>query len=161
MKKMNFKKSILPFAIAGGVILAAVIVIVLWLALRCDHDRVIDAAKAPTCVETGLTEGEHCSKCGKVFVNQEVLAKETAVHEHNGTVIDTMAEWNINDLKAIFENEPGALQFENGDEGNCQEKANCVFKCTICDVTQIIIGVTGEHVWDGDKCTVCQMKKEQ
>ena len=32
-----------------------------------------DAAVAPTCTETGLTEGSHCTFCGEVFVPQEVI----------------------------------------------------------------------------------------
>ena len=37
------------------------------------HTEVVDAAKAPTCTETGLTEGKHCSACNTVFVKQEVI----------------------------------------------------------------------------------------
>jgi len=37
------------------------------------HTDVIDAAKAPTCTETGLTEGKHCSVCGEVLVAQETV----------------------------------------------------------------------------------------
>ena len=32
-----------------------------------------DAAKAPTCTETGLTEGKHCEACGAVLVAQETV----------------------------------------------------------------------------------------
>ena len=35
------------------------------------HTEVIDAAKAPTCTETGLTEGKHCSVCGAVLTAQQ------------------------------------------------------------------------------------------
>ena len=42
------------------------------------HTEVIDAAVAPTCTETGLTEGKHCSVCGKVLIAQTV--KEALGH---------------------------------------------------------------------------------
>lgn len=38
------------------------------------HTEVIDPAKAPTCTETGLTEGKHCSVCGTVIIGQQILA---------------------------------------------------------------------------------------
>lgn len=37
------------------------------------HTEVVDKAVAPTCTETGLTEGKHCSVCNKVLVKQEVV----------------------------------------------------------------------------------------
>ena len=37
------------------------------------HTEVIDKAVAPDCVNTGLTEGKHCSVCDKVFIAQEVV----------------------------------------------------------------------------------------
>ena len=33
-----------------------------------DHTIVIDEAVEPTCSSTGLTQGEHCKDCGKIFV---------------------------------------------------------------------------------------------
>ena len=38
------------------------------------HTRVVDAEVAPTCTETGLTEGCHCSVCNEVLTAQEVIA---------------------------------------------------------------------------------------
>ena len=44
------------------------------------HTEVVDEAKAPTCVNTGLTEGSHCSVCNAVIVEQEIVP---ATGEHN------------------------------------------------------------------------------
>ena len=38
------------------------------------HTKVVDAAVAPTCTATGLTEGSHCSVCFEVLVAQETVA---------------------------------------------------------------------------------------
>ena len=38
------------------------------------HTEVIDAATEPTCTESGLTEGKHCSVCDEVIVEQQTVA---------------------------------------------------------------------------------------
>lgn len=39
----------------------------------CEHSEIIDAAVAPNCTETGLTEGKHCSLCGEVTLAQQTV----------------------------------------------------------------------------------------
>ena len=38
------------------------------------HKLVIDPAVAPTCTESGLTEGSHCSVCGEIIVERQTVA---------------------------------------------------------------------------------------
>ena len=40
---------------------------------NCIHSDVIDQYIAPTCIETGLTEGKHCGTCNEVLVKQTVV----------------------------------------------------------------------------------------
>ena len=48
------------------------------------HIEVTDEAVVSTCTTTGLTEGKHCSVCGEVLVEQEVVP--ALGHNYNGVV---------------------------------------------------------------------------
>ena len=41
--------------------------------LALGHNVVTDSRVDPTCENTGLTEGSHCSNCNEVYVAQEVI----------------------------------------------------------------------------------------
>ena len=51
-----------------------------------DHTAAMDKAVAPTCTETGLAEGSHCSVCDETIVKQEVV--EALGHDWTG-------EWKV------------------------------------------------------------------
>ncbi len=54
-----------------------------------EHTEAIDIAVAPTCTETGLTEGKHCSVCNEVLISQEVV--DALGHSDGDWIIDADA----------------------------------------------------------------------
>lgn len=64
------------------------------------HTEVVDKAKTPTCTETGLTEGKHCSVCGEVLIAQKIVsAKGHTLKE----VAETPATCTANGVKAHYQ----------------------------------------------------------
>ena len=64
------------------------------------HTEVVDKAETPTCTETGLTEGSHCSVCGEVLIAQEIVsAKGHTLKE----VAETPATCTANGVKAHYQ----------------------------------------------------------
>ena len=65
-------------------------------AIWCDHaNAIVDPAVAATCTETGLTEGSHCARCGKILVTQEEVAAlgHDLVHHDGQAATCTEAGW--------------------------------------------------------------------
>ena len=50
------------------------------------HARVTDAAVAPTCTETGLSEGKHCSVCQAIIVAQNIIP--STGHKYDNDDVD-------------------------------------------------------------------------
>ena len=64
-----------------------------------EHTVEIDKAVAPTCTTTGLTEGKHCSVCGKVLLKQEVVS---AAHDwKTDTELDKKATMSLDGSRSI------------------------------------------------------------
>lgn len=75
-----------------------------WIPVRCDgrHTKIVDLGVSPSCVKTGLTEGEHCCCCGTVTKKQEIIPKQS----HNF--------------------EPWKTQYASTQEANGLERRKCI-----------------------------------
>ena len=56
------------------------------------HNVVVIDGVAPTCTQTGLTEGKHCEECGEVFAAQEAVG--ALGHDYNSVVTAPTCEEN-------------------------------------------------------------------
>ena len=81
------------------------------------HTEVIDAAVEPTCTETGLTEGKHCSVCNDVQICQQVIP----ITEHSFTQ-------TIADLKYLMSDATCTEAASYYKSCVCGEKGTEIFK---------------------------------
>lgn len=92
-----------------------------------EHKEVIDAAVEPTCTETGLTEGKHCSECNKILTAQT-------------------------ELPALGHN----IVNHDGKPATCTEKGYEPYEtCTRCDYTTYREIPFAEHDLDNGFCKNC------
>ena len=75
------------------------------------HTVVVDAAVPATYTETGLTEGSHCSVCGKVIVEQKIIPMldNTAITETAANAVNIYAHGN----KIVVENATEEIRVYN------------------------------------------------
>ena len=63
------------------------------------HTEVVDKAVEPTCTETGLTEGKHCSVCSAVLVEQKVVPAKGHTEVIDKAVEPTCTETGLTEGK--------------------------------------------------------------
>lgn len=59
---------------------------------KAAHTIIIDNPVEPSCTETGLTEGQHCSVCGEVLVSQEPIPATGHTDKDSDGKCDTCGE---------------------------------------------------------------------
>jgi len=99
-----------------------------------EHTVVTDPRVEPTCTETGLTEGSHCSVCGEVFQAQEVIP--------------------------ALDHTPDETVWENVIPATCTAEGSYdeVIYCAVCNqqISRITHTVEKtEHDYQDGVCTVC------
>ncbi len=114
------------------------------------HTEVVDEAVAPTCTETGLTQGSHCSVCGEVTVAQEEIP---ATGEH--TYVDGECK-NCGALENCLHKNTSTIT----TNATCGTAGSIVTKCNDCEeiTSSEEIPATGEHDYENRTCTVCGLK---
>ena len=102
--------------------------------MLCNHEIVIDEARAPTCALVGLTEGSHCKWCNLIVEEQEKIEKIKHIEEILPSIEPTCTETGLTEGK----------------------------KCSVCGeilIEQETIEATSVHKFENDyTCIVC--KKE-
>ena len=90
------------------------------------HTEVSDSAVAPTCAETGLTEGKHCSVCKTVLVAQETVWAIPHTEVVDAAVAPTCTETGLTEGKhcsicktVLVAQETVAVFHKYDDENTC------------------------------------------
>ena len=83
------------------------------------HKETADPAVAPTCTETGLTEGSHCEYCGIVMKEQEILSAMGHKMEYHEAVeascemTGSIAHYSCSVCGKSFEDEEGEVPLDD------------------------------------------------
>ena len=111
-------------------------VYVKWEEDVCEHVAVTDAAVEPTCTEKGLTEGTHCSKCGKILQAQT----EIPALDHTGGTATCTEQATCERCNAKY-----------GELANHEYKEGV---CIVCGIRRSSEGLTYSLNSDGNGYTV-------
>ena len=118
-----------------------------------NHIAVVDQEKAPTCTETGLTEGSHCSACGTILTPQETIPATG----HNYSLSVTPPSCNENGYTTYTCSNCGDaytsdyVEAINHDyavttkEATCTEKGQITYTCKVCSYSYSVDTEMVEH----------------
>ena len=109
------------------------------------HTEVADAAVAPTCTETGLTEGKHCTRCGEVTVKQNVVEAKGHTNVVDAAVAPTCTETGLTE---------GAHCGTCGEVFTAQETVDALGHTDVVDAA-VAPTCTETGLTEGTHCSVC------
>ena len=108
-----------------------------------EHTVAVDAAVAPTCTETGLTEGKKCSVCGETLVAQTVV--DALGHDYDDGVV----------TKAATCTEDGVKTFTCSACGDTHTETIAATSHTEEILAAVAPTCTATGLTEGKKCSVC------
>lgn len=114
-----------------------------------NHANIVkDVAVAPTCTETGLTEGSHCGDCNKILFAQEVVSSTNHTEVIDPAVAATCTETGLTEgshcsvcnkilvaQKTVSALNHSFTNYISNDDATCTEDGTKTAKCDRCDVT--------------------------
>ena len=112
------------------------------------HTEVIDEAVAPTCTATGLTEGKHCSACGKVLIAQ--TAVDVVDHDYDAVITAPDCENGGYTTYTCTACGDSYMDDEVDALGHQYDNA-CDADCNTCGAIREV----GDHVYDDSDDTSC------
>ena len=114
-----------------------------------NHANIVkDVAVAPTCTETGLTDGSHCGDCNKILIAQEVVSSTNHTEVIDPAVAATCTETGLTEgshcsvcnkilvaQKTVSALNHSFTNYISNDDATCTEDGTKTAKCDRCDVT--------------------------
>lgn len=104
-----------------------------------NHANIVkDVAVAPTCTETGLTEGSHCGDCNKILIAQEVVSSTNHTEVIDPAVAATCTETGLTEgshcsvcnkilvaQKTVSALNHSFTNYISNDDATCTEGSHC------------------------------------
>ena len=127
------------------------------------HTEVVDAAVEPTCIESGKTEGKHCSVCNEVIVKQLIRTKLGHTYSNyqsnndatclaDGTETSKCDRCDVTDSRVAVDSKLGHTysNYQSNNDATCLADGTKTAKCDRCDVTdtQADVGSKKDHTYN-------------